>query len=245
METIQESTIGQLVATNYKTAAVFKKHKIDFCCNGNRTISEACAQQKLNQEIIEHELNSVVLESSEQDETINYKFWPLDLLVDYIEKKHHRYVKAQINVLNQYLDKLCKVHGANHPELFEVKELFDGCGEELTTHMQKEEMILFPAVRNLVDAQSHTDSLKQFPFQTVKNPIQIMMHEHDAEGNRFRKISELTSTYTPPADACGTYKVAFALLKEFEEDLQLHIHIENNIIFPKAIKLEAELNNEQ
>lgn len=244
METLTERTIGQFVAANYKTAAVFKKHKIDFCCNGNRTISQACAQQKLDQETIERELQHVLLQSSEQDETINYKFWPLDLLVDYIEKKHHRYVRAQIPVLNQYLTKLCKVHGPNHPELFEVKELFDGCGEELTSHMQKEERVLFPAVRNLVDAQSHTEDLKQFPFKTAKNPIQMMMHEHDAEGSRFRRISELTNTYTPPADACGTYKVAFALLKEFEEDLHLHIHIENNIIFPKAIKLETELNNE-
>lgn len=243
METIEKKTIGQFVASNYKTASVFKKHKIDFCCNGNRTLSQACEEQKLDQEKIECELHAVLAESSSQDETINYKFWPLDLLVDYIEKKHHRYVKAQIPVLNQYLNKLCKVHGTNHPELFEIKELFDGCGEELTTHMQKEEMILFPAIRNLVNAQSHTENLKNFPFGTVKNPIQMMMHEHDTEGNRFRKISELTNTYTVPADACGTYKVAFALLKEFEEDLQLHIHIENNIIFPKAIKLEAELNN--
>jgi regulator of cell morphogenesis and NO signaling len=103
--------------------------------------------------------------------------------------------------------------------------------------------VLFPAIRKLVDAQSNTEILKNFHFGTVKNPIQMMMHEHDTEGSRFRKISELTNTYTPPADACGTYKVAFALLKEFEEDLHLHIHIENNIIFPKAIKLEAELSN--
>lgn len=243
METLTEKTIGQFVAGNYKTAAVFKKHKIDFCCNGNRTIAQACEQQKLNQDAIESELHAVLTQSAQQDESINYKFWPLDLLVDYIEKKHHRYVREQIPVLNQYLTKLCKVHGPNHPELFEVKELFDGCGEELTSHMQKEENILFPAIKALVEAQSSSESLKQFGFGTVKNPIQMMMHEHDTEGSRFRKISELTDTYTPPADACGTYKVAFALLKEFEEDLQLHIHIENNIIFPKAIKLETELNN--
>jgi regulator of cell morphogenesis and NO signaling len=243
METLTEKTIGQFVAGNYKTAAVFKKYKIDFCCNGNRTISQACEQQKLNQEKLESDLHTVLTESLQQEETINYKFWPLDLLVDYIEKKHHRYVRAQIPVLNQYLNKLCKVHGPNHPELFEVKELFDGCGTELTSHMEKEEMVLFPAIRKLVDAQSNTEILKNFHFGTVKNPIQMMMHEHDTEGSRFRKISELTNTYTPPADACGTYKVAFALLKEFEEDLHLHIHIENNIIFPKAIKLEAELSN--
>ncbi len=243
METLTEKTIGQFVAGNYKTAAIFKKHKIDFCCNGNRTISQACEQQKLNQELIENELNEVLLESVQQNESIDYKFWPLDLLVDYVEKKHHRYVIAQIPVLNQYLEKLCKVHGANHPELYEVKELFDGCGKELTSHMEKEENILFPAIRGLVDHKSKNQNAEKFDFGSVKNPIQMMMHEHDTEGNRFRKISELTESYTPPEDACGTYKVAFALLKEFEEDLQLHIHIENNIMFPKSIKLEAELNN--
>lgn len=243
METLTEKTIGQFVASNYKTAAIFKKHKIDFCCNGNRTLSQACEQQKLDQQKIETELNAVLTASTQQDETINYKFWPLDLLVDYIEKKHHRYVKAQIPILNQYLTKLCKVHGTNHPELFEVKELFDGCGQELTAHMEKEEMMLFPAIRNLVAAQSHSEDLKHFSFGTVKNPIQMMMHEHDTEGSRFRRISELTDTYSPPEDACGTYKVTFALLKEFEEDLQLHIHIENNIIFPKAVQLETELNS--
>jgi regulator of cell morphogenesis and NO signaling len=243
MKTLTEKTIGQFVAENYKTAAVFKKYKIDFCCNGNRTISQACEQHNLHKEAIESELEDVLTASSQQEDTINYKSWPLDLLVDYIEKKHHRYVKAQIPILNQYLNKLCKVHGANHLELFEVRELFDGCGAELTSHMDKEEKILFPAVKNLAAVQSHIENLKHFAFGTVKNPIQMMMHEHDTEGSRFRKISELTNNYTPPVDACETYKVAFALLKEFEADLQLHIHIENNIIFPKSIKLEAELNN--
>lgn len=242
MEATLEKTIGQFVASNYKTAAVFKKHKIDFCCNGNRTIQQACEQQKLKQDLIETEIHNVLAESFQEEETINFKFWPLDLLVDYIEKKHHRYVREQIPVLNQYLTKLCKVHGGNHPELFEVATLFDGCGEELTSHMQKEENILFPSIKNLAEAKSNPESLKHFSFGTVQNPIKMMMHEHDTEGSRFRKISELTNNYTAPADGCGTYKVAFALLKEFEEDLQLHIHIENNIIFPKAIKLEEELN---
>ena len=182
------------------------------------------------------------MESAKQDESIDYKFWPLDLLVDYVEKKHHRYVAAQIPVINQYLEKLCKVHGAKHPELYDVKELFDGCGKELTSHMEKEEHLLFPAIKGLVDNKSTSENMEKFAFGSVKNPIQLMMHEHDTEGNRFRKISELTNAYNAPEDACGTYKVAFALLKEFEEDLQLHIHIENNIMFPKSIKLEAELN---
>ncbi len=245
METLNKKTIGQFVASNYKTAAIFKKHKIDYCCNGNRTIDQACKQQNLDTAIIENEINNILAESSKQEETINFKFWPLDLLTDYVEKKHHRYVREQVPVLNQYLEKLCKVHGKLHPELFEVATLFAECGEELTAHMKKEEMMLFPCVRNLVEADTNKSNLKGFPFGTVQNPIGMMMHEHDAEGNRFRKISELTNNYIAPDDACNTYKVAYALLKEFEEDLHLHIHLENNIIFPKSVTLETKLNNEQ
>ncbi|MNR31126.1 Iron-sulfur cluster repair protein DnrN [compost metagenome] len=137
-----------------------------------------------------------------------------------------------------FLNKVASVHGDRHPELLEVQQLFRGCVEELTSHMQKEEQILFPFVRQLATGKS-----VQAPFGSVQNPINMMMHEHTAEGERFRRIVELTDNYMPPEDACNTYKVTFALLQEFEEDLHLHIHLENNIMFPRAIALEAKANN--
>ncbi|MES2418533.1 MAG: iron-sulfur cluster repair di-iron protein [Bacteroidota bacterium] len=241
MEITQEQTIGQLVAANYRTAAVFKKYNIDFCCNGNRTIAAAAIQNNTDFIQLEKEL-ALALEVAGSD-NIDYKSWSLDLLADYVEKKHHRYVKAQIPVIGEYLIKLCKVHGQKHPELFEINELFDDSATEFKNHMQKEELMLFPYIRKLALAKQEHKPAQPAPFGTVQNPIQMMMNEHLTEGERFRKISALSDNYVAPADGCNTYRVAFALLKEFEDDLHLHIHIENNILFPKAIELEAALNS--
>lgn len=235
---IKEKNIGQFVAEDYRTAAVFKKHNIDFCCKGHRTLKEVCEKKGLEHSEILDELESVLTSSTHQ--SIDYKSWPLDLLVDYIEKKHHRYVKEKIPVLKQFLDKLCRVHGERHPELFKINELFTASANELTAHMKKEELILFPFIKKLVKSKLDSQLVLQPAFGTVENPIAMMMHEHDNEGERFRKIAELTSNYQPPVDACNTYKVTFAMLDEFEKDLHLHIHLENNILFPGALKLEKQ-----
>lgn len=233
-----EKQIGQFVAEDYRTAAVFSKYKIDFCCNGGRTINEACEKKGIDSEVLLDELQQVLNEK--RGESIDYKSWPLDLLIDYIEKKHHRYVEAKIPVLRQFLDKLCRVHGDRHPELLKINELFTASAGELAAHMKKEELILFPFVKKMVNATLQQGAIEAPGFGTVENPITMMMQEHDNEGERFRQIAELTNNYNPPADACNTYKVTFAMLDEFEKDLHLHIHLENNILFPKAIKLEGQ-----
>ncbi|MBD0726126.1 iron-sulfur cluster repair di-iron protein [Flavobacterium sp. L1I52] len=238
MEILEQKTIGQYVADDFRTAAVFSKYGIDFCCKGNRTIEEACEKKGQDSETILNEINTVL--NTKNDNTIDFKSWPLDLLADYIEKTHHRYVQDKTQILLPFLDKLCKVHGAAHPELFEINELFKGCAGELAQHMKKEELILFPFVKKMVKATLQDELVEQPHFGTVENPIAMMMHEHDAEGERFRKIASLTHNYTPPADACNTYKVTFAMLQEFEEDLHKHIHLENNILFPKAVELEQK-----
>ncbi len=238
MEILEQKTIGQYVADDFRTAAVFSKYGIDFCCKGNRTIEEACEKKGQDSETILNEINTVL--NTKNDNTIDFKSWPLDLLADYIEKTHHRYVQDKTQILLPFLDKLCKVHGAAHPELFEINELFKGCAGELAQHMKKEELILFPFVKKMVQATLSHEQIMQPHFGTIENPIAMMMHEHDAEGERFRKIASLTHNYTPPADACNTYKVTFAMLQEFEEDLHKHIHLENNILFPKAVELEQK-----
>ena len=243
METLHKNTqkqIGDFVAKDYRTAAVFSKHKIDFCCNGGRTIEEACEKKGIDANSLVDELENVL--SSSTDQTIDYKSWPLDLLAEYIEKKHHRYVEEKIPVLRQFLDKLCRVHGARHPELFKVNELFTASAGELSAHLKKEELILFPFIKKMVKANLEQGAVQAPHFGTVENPIAMMMEEHDTEGGRFREIAELTNDYTPPADACNTYKVTYAMLDEFEKDLHLHIHLENNILFPEAVKLEKKFN---
>lgn len=236
-----EKTIGQLVAEDYRTAQVFKGHKIDFCCRGNRTLSEVSSKKGLDLEALLEELASV--QSKDREDLPDFKTWPLDLLADYIEKKHHRYVEKQIPVLQQYLNKLCKVHGERHPELFNILEEFNTSARELAMHMKKEELVLFPWIHKMVAGPTGTDTMEAPYFGTVRNPIQMMMQEHDNEGERFRKISDLSNAYTPPADACNTYRVAFSLLQEFEEDLHRHIHLENNILFPKSEQLEKSVLN--
>ncbi|MFV0539659.1 MAG: iron-sulfur cluster repair di-iron protein [Aestuariibaculum sp.] len=241
METLQHDSkkqIGQFVAQDFRTAAVFSNHGIDFCCKGHRTIEEVCDKKNLSSDVLLDELNAVL--NAKTNQSIDYNSWPLDLLADYVEKKHHRYVEEKTPVLRQFLDKLCRVHGDRHPELFEINKLFTESAGELAAHMKKEELVLFPFIKKMVAASISQGAIEAPHFGTVENPINMMKHEHDAEGERFRQIAELTNNYNPPADACNTYRVTFAMLDEFEKDLHLHIHLENNILFPKAIKLEQQ-----
>jgi regulator of cell morphogenesis and NO signaling len=236
METLDKKTIGEYVAQDFRTAALFSKYGIDFCCKGNRTIEEVCEKKEVSPEELLSQLTEIL--ATKNDNSIDFKSWPLDLLADYIEKTHHRYVEEKIPVLLQFLDKLCKVHGSSHPELFEINELFIGCAGELTQHMKKEELILFPFIKKMVKATLTDELIEQPHFGTVNNPIAMMMAEHEAEGDRFVKIATLTNNYTPPSDACNTYKVTFSMLNDFEQDLHKHIHLENNILFTKAVALE-------
>ncbi|TAK43122.1 MAG: iron-sulfur cluster repair di-iron protein [Saprospiraceae bacterium] len=239
METLSDKTVGSLVARNYKTSAVFAKHGIDFCCGGGRSLADACAKKNLDLEQVEGEL-AVALEQK-QEGGADYNTWPLDLLAGYIVKTHHRYVAEKIPMLRTWLDKLCKVHGERHPELFQIHELFFNSADELEGHMQKEELVLFPVIRQMAQARQEGKPTERPHFGTVQNPIAMMEHEHDLVGNWFKEIARLSGNYAPPADGCTTYRVGFATLKEFEEDLHKHIHLENNILFPRAIALEKEL----
>ena len=243
METLVKTTVGEFVAQDFRTAAIFSKYGIDFCCKGQKTVEEVCEKKNINESKLFEELNAVL--ATKNDKGIDFSSWPLDLLVDYIEKTHHRYVEEKTPIIIQFLDKLCSVHGANHKELFEINELFIGSSQDLAAHMKKEELILFPYVKKMMKATISHSLIEEPFFGTIKNPIASMMDEHDAEGERFRTISALSNNYTPPNDACNTYQVTFAMLKEFEEDLHKHIHLENNILFPKAKALEKFFSTEE
>jgi regulator of cell morphogenesis and NO signaling len=238
MNEIKEKTIGEIVADDYRAAAVFESYGIDFCCGGNITMEEACRQNSVNTNEVADKLTAIL--NNQQGTSVDFKSWPLDLLADYIQKKHHRYVEEKTPILKQYLVKVCMAHGEQHPELFEIKEAFEASAGQLAMHMKKEELMLFPYIRKMVQARSSGQPLPQAPFGNVENPIKTMIEEHDTEGDRFKKISALSDNYNVPADGCNTYMIAYAMLKEFEDDLHLHIHLENNILFPKAIKFEEE-----
>lgn len=233
-------SIGEIVKTNYKTSDIFKKYGIDFCCGGGKSIARVCKESNLDEEEIIREVKKML--QTTKDDGLRYDEWPIDLLATYVPKIHHKYVEENIPVLKEYLAKIAKVHGKHHPELHEIKALFDECADDLTMHMKKEELMLFPYIQKLAKLQESPGTPWQQPvFGSIKNPIDQMEEEHTTEGDRFRSIVELSNNYTPPADACNTYIVAFQKLREFEADLNLHIHLENNILFPKAIALEKAL----
>ena len=169
-------------------------------------------------------------------QNITFSDWPLDLLIDYIEKKHHRYINQKTPVILTYLKKVTSVHGIAHPELLEIYELFTASAQNLAAHMKKEELILFPYIKKLENSETPITA----HFGSVENPIAMMKEEHNDEGERFSRISELSNAYQLPPDACPTYNVTFQLLKEFESDLHQHIHLENNILFPAAILAETK-----
>jgi len=162
----EKNIIGELVAQDYRTASVFKKFGIDFCCQGNRSIAEVCEKQEVNIKEVVAELNAVL--NSNSQNTTDYQKWSIDLLADYIEKKHHRYVESKISEIKPFLDKICKVHGENHTELFEIQEHFIAAAGELAKHMKKEELILFPFVRKLVQASQNKAKVEVPQFGTVQ-----------------------------------------------------------------------------
>lgn len=239
MKITEDKKIGEVVAMDYRLSGIFDHFGIDFCCGGGKSIREICETKEIDSSVLLEKINSLLNEP--QGEVINYDSWPLDLLADYIEKKHHRYVREQIPTIQKFLDKLCKVHGNGNPELFKINELFAGAVTELTNHMIKEELILFPYVRQLVS----NEKVDLPGFRSVESPISVMIAEHETEGERFRTIARLSDNYLPPDHACNTYRAAYALLKEFEKDLHLHIHLENNILFPKTIKHERNVEHKK
>jgi regulator of cell morphogenesis and NO signaling len=235
----KESTIGEVIAKDFRKAEVFKKYKIDFCCGGKKTLSEVCIDKQLDIVEINNQLNK--LDSEVLLGSQNYKDWDLSFLIDYIVNTHHKYIKASIPILLEYTSKVAKVHGANHIEAIAISELFKQATEELESHMMKEETVLFPYIKNIA-ANSNVSTEIHCSFGSISNPIRVMEHEHETVGNIFKTIRELSNDYTPPLDACTTFKLSYLKLQEFENDLHQHIHLENNILFPKSILLETQLS---
>lgn len=243
MEITKNQNIGELVAHDYRFATIFKKYGIDFCCQGNRTIDNACDDKELEVDKVLHDLNNIG--GVANTASIDFKTWPLDLLADYVEKTHHRYVADKSPEVVEYLNRIVEVHGHSHPELLTIQELFLQVVDNLKEHMEDEETNLFPYIRLLEDAKRSKTQVEGPSFGSLSNIIDEMEEEHFAEGQRMEKISNLSPQYTPPADACNTYRVTYAMLKEFENDLHLHIHLENNILFPASVRLENQLKQEE
>lgn len=239
MNISSDTPVGEVVKLNFKTAPLFQANNIDYCCGGSKTISQACAEAGIDSEQLIRQLQKTAVQSDPDTEYIN-SLTPAGLC-DYIIGTHHSYVRSHIPFLQKNIEKVCRAHGVNHPEFFEIQQLFEESAGDLTMHMQKEELMLFPYIQKMVKVQEGHSTAGKPAFGTVSNPIAVMIAEHQTEGDRFDKIAALTKNYAIPEDACTTYEVTLLQLKEFESDLHRHIHLENNILFPKAIELEAEL----
>ena len=238
MNISEQKTVAEVVTENIKAAHVFKKHGIDFCCGGGITIEKACAKNGVDYAVLGKELEEI-------DEIVpkayNYDSWDLGFLIDYIINTHHAYVEESIPMLLQYAAKVVNAHGHHYTEVIEINDLVIAIAKELAVHMKKEEHVLFPFIKLLLIADKQGVKPETPDFETANNLIESMENEHENAGDIFKRIAILSNNYTPPKEACNTFRALYAKLQEFEEDLHQHVHLENNILFPKTIQLEKKL----
>jgi regulator of cell morphogenesis and NO signaling len=228
MTGLDQKTLSQIVTENYQAARVFEKYGLDFCCKGKRPLEEACREKNLPTAEIEKELKCVIDGDSS---TNDFNQMSLTELAEYIVRVHHSYVKQTMPEILGYLLRVAAKHGDRFPYMKEVHALFSEVNEELTQHLMKEERIVFPRIKQLElsDAPIHAVDL-------INAPISIMEDEHEEAGTALAKIRELTNNYTAPVGACTTFQLSLASLQAFELDLHRHVHLENNILFPRALK---------
>jgi regulator of cell morphogenesis and NO signaling len=237
MTATPETTIREIVATDYRTAAIFQRHGLDFCCNGCRTIEQGCRDAGANPDVLLREIDAVL--GTPGSGIPRYSSWDARTLVAYIVDTHHGYVREALPPLLQHTTKIAAVHGERHAELDHIARLFARVADEMTDHMAKEERVLFPFIVALEAAAQSGAPAPAGPFGSVDNPIRMMESEHRFVGDAMAEIRHLTGNYTPPADGCTTYRVCFQELEAFERDLHDHVHLENNVLFPKASALQA------
>jgi regulator of cell morphogenesis and NO signaling len=238
---ISEETLGQIAAKDLRKAEIFKKYGLDFCCGGKKTIKEACLEKGMDVTKIEYELQQA--DKNFSTRPLPYDEWPLNFLADYIVNTHHSYVKKALGEIRQYAAKVAQVHGHLHPELLTIHLLVDKIHAELLAHMEKEEKLLFPFIKELVATSEAGKPSHAANFGTVQNPITVMEIEHEMVGKFLSDIRTLSKNYKLPEDACASYSLLYRMLDEFENDLHIHVHLENNILFPKALVLEKKLKN--
>lgn len=224
-----DETLGELAAKDLRKAEVFKKYGLDFCCGGKKTVKEACSERGLDVTTVEHDLQQAEKNSTTIQRPLPYNDWEPGFLADYIVNTHHSYVKKIVPELRHYATKVAKVHGGSHPELIPINELVEETCSELLEHSIKEENEVFPLIRKIASGEIKENNLDK--------PISELIEEHELAGGNMEKIRTLSNNYTLPHDACASYSFLFKSLEEFENDLHLHVHLENNILFPKAAKL--------
>lgn len=226
---IKNLSVGEIVANDFRTSSVFKKAGIDFCCGGKQSFSDACNEKSIDPVELENEIQKIAQEPV--NEFMNFKNWDPVFLSEYIVNTHHKFVLKNLPELVFYTRKIANVHGDNHTELIEVAELFEKINTELLQHLKNEEEVLFPAIKEVI--KSGSSEAKAI----ITSELKRMTWEHKFAGTVMDEINRITKGYIVPEDGCNTYRVAFKMLEQFEDDLHTHVHLENNILYPKALEL--------
>ncbi|TMI91152.1 MAG: iron-sulfur cluster repair di-iron protein [Bacteroidetes bacterium] len=235
------SFVTDIVTHDFRTADVFRKYNIDFCCGGKWPLDIVCQNNNLGVEIIVNELQAIVNQSS-SNAAIDFDSWDLDFLTDYILNVHHRYLKKALPEAKEQTRKFLDGHLEKYPELAILEVIINRFMKEIPPHMKQEEEIFFPYIKQIYHAHKHRESYARLLIRTLRKPLEeVMLKEHETTGSNLHHIRKATNNYTPPSNACITHKVTFAKLRELDKDLVQHIHLESNILFPKAIKMEQEL----
>jgi len=240
MALIDESTtVGSLVNLHPVLAGEFERHGIDYCCGGGRTLADACADLGLDLTATLAELAMVAAVPAESRGDADWSIMGPAGLVDHLEATHHRYLWEEMPRLSTLIAKIVSVHGERHPELVTISACFGEVRADLEPHLLREERVLFPMIRELVSAPQHGQA-PSFHCGSLRNPISVMLGEHDAVGELLARLRQLTNGYRPPADGCASYVACFGALQAFEADTHLHIHKENNLLFPSVVDMEQE-----
>jgi regulator of cell morphogenesis and NO signaling len=238
MKVMTARRVREVAVENPAATRVFEKFGIDYCCGGTQVLDQACAKAGISVDQVLDALEMEEETARTAKQTHDWQSEPLSELVAHIKNTHHRFTREEAAHLNALLNKVCSVHGKNHPELFEIRSTFAGLTQELTTHLMKEEMVLFPHIVRMEESVIQREPVLPVPFGTVENPVAMMEHEHDSAGNALRAMRKASNDFALPADACVSYQTLYRALEAFEADLHQHIHLENNILFPRAIAME-------
>ena len=238
-EALSSLSLAQIVKSNHQAASIFEKYHLDFCCKGKRSLEQACTEQQLSISTVTEDLENIF--AKDNDGTVDFEKMTLTQLADYIVQTHHAYVKNEMPQIQAYLQKVSSKHGERHPELYKIFQTFSAVKEEMEGHMKKEELILFPRIKELQKLADNENANLQLNITYLQSPITVMEQEHDHAGSLLNDIRILSNDYAAPQDACTTYRLSFAALKAFELDLHQHVHLENNILFPKAIETFRDL----
>jgi regulator of cell morphogenesis and NO signaling len=230
-----EKTVGEIAAGIPAAARVFEKYRIDYCCGGRQSLEAACEGKGVSPAEVLSELEAATRSPEDRDWTNA----PLAELADHIVARHHAFLRAELPALDQRLAKVIEAHPGHRDSLLPLRDTFQALRFELMTHMMKEERILFPLVKRMEEAALAGAAPPAEPCGSVNNPIRVMEYEHDSAAAALREMRRITGDYSPPPDACATYRALFDGLQALEADLHLHIHLENNILFPRAGALEA------